>query len=648
MSTKITQMVGENDELTPYQLKQAEYYQSPEGLAKLDAKQKRDAQIDALTQQILGSSDSSKWRGEGKGSAQKNAEDMANILREIGITDIKQFGKVPQYQTAEVQYGINGKVARQDDEGNYYIMAPGDIDSEGNQSFYKQTVSKEDLKPVYGFNKQIDADGSTVFEAVDPSKVIKKDGVPMVETGTTFGNKLTGQAVGNTYGGRQTGNFFGGTYAGKGNTGYGVQFDAQGNPIFYTQGASSNDLANIMADLGPIGNIAVAAIGGPLAVAAVQAASGKPIGDIVKSAALSYLGGQAGEFVSSTPGITDVLGKAGTEAISGAAKQFVASGGKADPLQILAGAGLSYGADTLGSEFGLDKLTPAQQKMLNTAISGAAAGMPLDKLLMNVAMTGAMTKDKTASDFGPGTKEEFESGLIPGYFLPGGEGYTPKTVTNPLGSSEEFDPSTIDWESLYKEGLSDEDIAKRDALKSLPGQDIQYKPTDWQSFNDNLIDIVNNKGGYTSQWQTVGNDRIMIQDDGTAIATNENGDSYSLNEDEVNSMIKNGMLNTAASGYVAATGGKGNTPGGSAKPTTPATTKTDSLASMIAAMNGGQQQTIQVPSQDPFAHIKLMQDLFGTSVDLTPTDSSDNSSSFGQKSSREDRQDEETTGEDAE
>jgi hypothetical protein len=61
----------------------------------------------------------------------------------------------------------------------------------------------------------------------------------------TYGNKLTGQVVPTTYSERQKGNFWGGTFAGKGNTGYGVQFDEQGNPLFYTQGASSSDVGKL-------------------------------------------------------------------------------------------------------------------------------------------------------------------------------------------------------------------------------------------------------------------------------------------------------------------------------------------------------------------------------------------------------------------
>lgn len=105
--------------------------------------------------QILSQGTTDKWTGEGKGSAEANAADMANILAGIGITDITQFGQLP--------------------------------------------------------------DGS-------------------------FGNKLTGQPVPNTYSERQTGNAFGGTFAGKGNTGYRVEFDPSGKPLFYTTGASSSDV----------------------------------------------------------------------------------------------------------------------------------------------------------------------------------------------------------------------------------------------------------------------------------------------------------------------------------------------------------------------------------------------------------------------
>jgi hypothetical protein len=133
---------------------------------------------DYLVKQILGQG-TTDWSGQGYGSAEANAADMAKILASIGITDISQFGRISR----PVQ-----EIIGTDDGGN----------------------------PIYD-----------------------------TQTQNTFGNKLTGQAVPLTYGGRQTGDFFGGTYQGKGNTGYGVRFDEQGNPQFYTQGASSSDIGKI-------------------------------------------------------------------------------------------------------------------------------------------------------------------------------------------------------------------------------------------------------------------------------------------------------------------------------------------------------------------------------------------------------------------
>jgi len=127
-------------------------------------------------------------------------------------------------------------------------------------------------------------------------------------------------------------------------------------------------------------------------------------------------------------------------------------------------------------------------------------------------------------------------------------------------------------------------------LEGLAPQDLGISPENMNSFNQNF----NPEGGFTSGWQTVGTDRIMINDDGTGIGMNENGESYALTPEEVSSMIKNGLLNTAASGYVAATGGTGNTPGGSGpvKPaggtakttgTTKTTPGTDKLATAITS-----------------------------------------------------------------
>lgn len=151
-------------------------------------------------------------------------------------------------------------------------------------------------------------------------------GAPIYQTVTeqTFGNKETGQAVPNTYSERQKGDFFGGTFEGKGNTGYGVQFDAQGQPIFYTQGASSAD--PIVKAAVPIASLALAAMGAPSIVGnallgaganqvAAGALGGAVIGggtaaltdqDVGKGALLGGAGGALSGYLSGSPtGLTD-------------------------------------------------------------------------------------------------------------------------------------------------------------------------------------------------------------------------------------------------------------------------------------------------------------------------------------------------------
>ena len=151
-------------------------------------------------------------------------------------------------------------------------------------------------------------------------------GAPIYATVTeqTFGNKETGQAVPNTYSERQKGDFFGGTFEGKGNTGYGVQFDAQGQPIFYTQGASSAD--PIVKAAVPIASLALAAMGAPSIVGnallgaganqvAAGALGGAVIGggtaaltdqDVGKGALLGGAGGALSGYLSGSPtGLTD-------------------------------------------------------------------------------------------------------------------------------------------------------------------------------------------------------------------------------------------------------------------------------------------------------------------------------------------------------
>ena len=741
--------------------------------------------VSSLSQQILGQGLTGKWSGAGHGSAEKNAEDMAKILAGIGITDIKQFGKF-------TKTGINETVSS-DGKGGF-------VDQRGNPVDPKLVTSQ-----MAG-----ESEGGYYTEYVAP-----------VGSQEVFGNKVTKQEVPNTYSERQQGNFFGGTFAGKGNTGYGVQFDDQGNPYFYTQGASSNSLANLLKDLGPIGQIAIAAATGGLSLpaqlaanAGIQLLAGGNLKDIAKGTALSYLGGQAGNLISGSSGITDLLGKAGSDIAAKTAQQFVGSGGKADLEQMLLGNAVSSGINsTIGEIPGLDSLSPVDRNMTSNLISAIATGTPIDQAIQN-ALVGKASYEASrsvaqarntplSSTEQPQTYEQLMAGIEPKtadqpsaspsnddilkqigyepepttvsqepanldqllrslqpYAEPTQEGRTlplerpqisqePTTAQLPfdaekllsqlpsqeqstsavdnlinksaedtLGTKNAAEPATgkgkamdeIDYsqifgdygvnladelanagssgnassifsgdggidlsafasnagdedqaapppgtadllngiiytdtgdptsmmEKYYQRGikydldesnlgnLSPDELERYNRMKS--GDTSQYdemaeylraRPQDFggadvtqylDEFNKNF----NPAGGFGSQYQTVGTNRVMINDDGTATVLNPTtNESSFLDQNQVKALIKNGTLNSKASGYVGATGGKGSTPGGSRpaastakKSTTTAGGKDNTglimaLMAMMAMMNskgGGSSAASVIPA----------------------------------------------------
>jgi hypothetical protein len=229
--------------------------------------------IDNLTKQILGSSDTSKW--EGGVGAETAAKDMAKIMAGIGITDISQFGKI-------TQTGLQEDV-RPDGRGGY-------VDQRGNP-----------VDPNIVQTGSYETEGGRIDYATAP-----------IGTQVTYGNKETNQAVPITYSERQTGNAFGGTFEGKGNTGYRVDFDASGKPVFYTTGASSRDDIGVFAPiiaaaLTPILGPAAASLLGPTAsTLATNALTGALVGgstsaitgdSIAKGALLGGAGGAVADIV---------------------------------------------------------------------------------------------------------------------------------------------------------------------------------------------------------------------------------------------------------------------------------------------------------------------------------------------------------------
>lgn len=371
--------------------------------------------IDKLASQILGQGLTSQWKGQGHGSAEANARDMAKIMADTGITDIKQFGKVPVYeQVQEIGKSFNGQIVRTGiDEYtgqtfSYIVKPSGQYDQDGGEiSTIVEVPKNAKLETVYG--QFVGGDDS--YAAVDPSKLKTINGQLVVDTGqTSFGNKATGQAVANTYSERQTGNAFGGTFAGDGNTGYRVQFTNDGTPIFYTTYASSNDLANLLADLGPIGQIGLAIATGGLSIPqqiaaqmAIQVLSGVDLDDAIKNAAVSFA-------VAQIPG-TDIMKEANkfitdlglpatlTTTLNNAVQTAVVTGAKAvltgqdlsdAVVRGFTSGGLNGAVNALLPNIdGFKELSNTQKKLITNAVVGTISGKPLDQVLINTAISAA-------------------------------------------------------------------------------------------------------------------------------------------------------------------------------------------------------------------------------------------------------------------
>ena len=304
--------------------------------------------INKLTNQILAQDTTKYWSGEGYGSAQKSAADIALLLAANGITDINQFGKVTVAADAAVTPIYEQKLMYDPELGEYMAQT------------------------IVGYK---DASG----KAVDPSLVKtvgNEDGsvgyLAPVGTKEVFGNKVTGQAIDSHYA-KANDDIFSGTFAGEGSTGYGVKFKADGSPVFYTQFmGSSNDLAQLLEDplIGAIVQAAASYFGGPLGTAALNLAAGRDVDDVAKAALTSYVAGQVGNFVSGSESIVDALGKTGANIAGNVAGSVASGGGKEGALQALLTGGVNVALPEVTNLIpGYNELSSTQKSFVNNIVS---------------------------------------------------------------------------------------------------------------------------------------------------------------------------------------------------------------------------------------------------------------------------------------
>jgi hypothetical protein len=634
--------------------------------------------LGSLTKQILGSSDTSKWSGSGYGSAEKNAEDMAKIMAGIGITDVKQFGKVDKYEPVE-QIGMtfNGQPV-QGSGSELYVMDA--VDTGDGTNYVRRDLSPEEaqkVKPVYGVTTGLDEYNQPTYKNVDVTNVKEKDGQLVGVTGQTFGNKLTGQQVPNTYTERQTGDFFGGTYEGKGNTGYGVQFDAQGNPIFYTKGASSSDfdkfaplltLASFVPGLAPFAQGINALI---------SAKQGNVLGAIAGAAGLGNMAGISG--------MADVA----------KAARFASAVKSGDPLA------MAFSGANLG---GITNIGGIDLKDISKTIGGIKAIQSGDPLTMMLYGMDAMSKSGGGSPTKSSADLQTEDPLSPEEQAQLIENRLNAAISRSQISPDEEDANTQraieDLESMYGPSSATRSFTPEpqvdeadDFLKSIGIKTID-RPSDSGLSNDDILNLinaddnrvlVNANRGITRPTETPTeaplpylptDDDFMptpITDAGELkIVNNRPKDEVTVQQEPANiddflKLLQPYVAPTEKLSELVMTGNRpmpspdddfmptpiddggelkiiGNrqpttstpapttpvptTPGATSAPKAPAKTPTTrapasrsssmDLSGLLALLSGQQAPAQQAPMQDPYAHIKLMEDLFGSTIDLTP------------------------------
>ena len=240
-------------------------------------------------------------------------------------------------------------------------------------------------------------------------------------------NAMTGEKLISGYGERTGGNLWSGSYEGKGNTGFGVNFDESGKPVFYTQGASSSTLKNDVLKLAAVAGLAYGfgggfegLFGGAAGTAGTVGTTGLTMGELAQlDLALGGAGGTAGATAlanSLTTGalsgtLTNLTGGSGTGALTGglATSGAVAGMGGAGGLTAgaggvtglttgaggltgltttggLAGANTLLGGSTLGSTLG--GLTTGVVGSTLGSTLGSTVGSTLGSTLANTATTG--------------------------------------------------------------------------------------------------------------------------------------------------------------------------------------------------------------------------------------------------------------------
>jgi len=274
------------------------------------------------------------------------------LLANPGMTDAQIAAAMQEYNVTPAQMAQAVGLPTEVVQEKYIAAAPNTYTAENVNKLASQILSQGTTEAWTG---GLPPEKAALYMADELAKsgVTNITQVAKGEDGII--NAMTGEKLISGYGERTGGNLWSGSYEGKGNTGFGVNFDEQGNPVFYTQGASSSTLKN----------------------------------DILKLAAV------AGAAYGLTGGFEGLFGGgAATTGVTGANGAFLGEGA----LSGIAASDAALAGATVGST----GLTMSQLAQLDMALGGAG-GTTGATQLANALMTGAAVPTITSLTGGSGT-----------------------------------------------------------------------------------------------------------------------------------------------------------------------------------------------------------------------------------------------------
>jgi len=203
-------------------------------------------------------------------------------------------------------------------------------------------------------------------------------------------NKLTGEKLVSGYAERTKGNLWSGSYSGAGNTGFGVEFDEGGKPVFFTQGASSSTLKKDLLKLAAVAG-AVYGLGG------LESLLGGLGATEAAGLTLAELGGTAGAGALTAAEAAALYGTAGT--VAGTVGTTGLTMAELAQLDLaLGGAGGTAGAEALAAALTSGAAIPTLSNL--TGASNAVVGSDLAGLSGIPEGTGALTAAESAALYG--------------------------------------------------------------------------------------------------------------------------------------------------------------------------------------------------------------------------------------------------------